>query len=274
MNGMKNGNELWGTPQVSRVANVWAVALVATLISGFFTSGAFADFIGPAITVEARTAEGSVQHTFPILDRLPDRASEKAVFVLTEKFPLVIPGQGVVGEVENLEVELDGDPAVDLIFAVSAGNSDVSFTISSAVVAFAALDNPQAQASAAVTLTDGSTIPVNGADLDVPAGESSLYHATYNGGTSFADLLSSLSISEGSGSASAGTGITVINDSVTSIAASFTFDLTAEDSASGTSRFEVFVPDPDIPEPTTALISMWLIPLVVSSSVRAVRQQA
>ena len=223
-----------------------------------WAAAARGEFFGAIVRVEAATDRGVASWE----ERLPDVVPDKVLFKLQQVVPLVVPGVGVVGRVEDMIVELDGDPVVDLGFVVSAGNSPATFTITSSLVSFPALNSPQAFASAAVTLTDGDPVPVaDGASMGVVAPRTGLYRAEYNGGTTFAELLGSQTLlGPGSISADADSGaIQAIPGLVNSIQSSFSFELSDDDLASGTSRFEVF-----IPEPTTALMVLTFLGATLS----------
>ena len=234
-----------GSPIATSGLRGAAVCLAVLIGSTTLSQDASADFIGPIVTVEATTDRGTARFESPLVVDLPPQASDVARFKLAENRPLIVPGVGVVGEIEDLELFLDGDPVVDLAFAVSAGNFPTTFTITSAMVGFPGITNPIAFASAGVTLTDGDPLPGDGASMGLVAPRTGLYKAEYNGGTTFAELIGAQSLlSAGTTSASADSGVQTISDTVSSIQASFSFQLSADDMASGTSHFEVVIPEP------------------------------
>ena len=153
-------------------------------------------------------------------------------------------GGTVLLYVEYVICQLVEDPAVALNFAVAAGASGADITITSPAVSFGALTDPDAYASAGMTVTDsGSGATVTGQHPGAKA-----YQAAYNG-TPWVNLIDTFSI-PGYGTGVAGdrspaAGWATISDDVSSIAASYKFQLTANSYASGTSRFEV------VPEPAT-----------------------
>jgi hypothetical protein len=110
-------------------------------------------------------------------------------------------------------------------------------------VSFAALADPVGYASAAITVTSDS----DGAVLTGQFSGNTAYQAKYNGSTVFSDLVSSITApvddSVTGRDRSPVAGWAVIPGSVNSIQSEFKFTLSAGDSASGTSRFEV-VPEP------------------------------
>jgi len=198
-----------------------------------------AGFIGNLLTIEA-AADGDVD-TLEIA--LPP-GKGKLHWKIEKKHEFRGKGQGKhLGFLDDMEVDLDGDPAVNLAFVATAGNSGTTFTITSAVVSFPALVNPFAVASAEVTLTDSST---DGAALTPISPRVGMFVALYNfGATDFAQLLGPQSLSSGGTlTASEGTGIQTIAGSVSDIQALFRFYLSANDSVTGHGHFEVAIPEP------------------------------
>lgn len=228
----------------------WVALVVLFTLSSFalLGSSATAGFIGPMVTIRATSDEGASTASW----NLPTGSSEDGEIVMLDlgrSQKMRTSSGAVIAEIEDLIVKLNGDPAVDLNFVVTAGNFDTTFTVTSATVGFDPIMNPTAFASAGVTLTDSSSFPGDGASLDPIAPNTSLYRAVYNGGTQFAELLSSVSLT-GSGTASASglTGSQVIAGPVSQIQGQFSFKVSARDQASGTSRFEV------VPEPGTVVL--------------------
>jgi MYXO-CTERM domain-containing protein len=155
-------------------------------------------------------------------------------------------GQTLLGTLTNITMDLYGDPQVVLNFTAQAGVANTKFIFTSALVSFAALTNPTATASAGVTVTDNN---FNGALLSGQQSDGASYWANYNGpvpgGTNYASFLPTVSATalQGSNSGSASQGPTVLGGSVSDMSAQFAFSLSAFDSASGTSNFEI-VPTP------------------------------
>jgi hypothetical protein len=151
--------------------------------------------------------------------------------------------QKVIGAIDNLSIRLDGDPAVSITFAATAGAFGTTFTINSATVSFPAITNPPASADAEVTLTDTST---NGATLTLVGTNAGAFLPNYNGGTLFASLIGAQSLaSGGSVTVAEGTGPQTIAGAVSSIQGRFQFTLSAADTLSGEGNFIV------VPEPAT-----------------------
>lgn len=146
----------------------------------------------------------------------------------------------------------DEDPRISLHFSVTAGSSPTTFTISSSVVSFAPIANPEAVASSSLTLTDTNG---NGASLTGLEGGGKSFRAIYNGGVTWVRLNSSFSDSVPYDGQIVSdrypiSGFQIISDTLTSIESEYKFTLSAFDEASGTSTFNV---QPIIPEPITVL---------------------
>lgn len=160
------------------------------------------------------------------------------------------------GAITCLKLTMDSDPEVGIEFGVRAGSTLTTFDILSDIVLFDALVNPQAYASAGVTLTDRPT--VSGAAITGLFDQGKTHQARYNSSSVFANLVSGFGIPSGTLTASEEKGnefsMITIGDTLTSIESEFHFTLSARDSASGTSNFVV------IPEPTTiALLGLGVL---------------
>jgi hypothetical protein len=157
----------------------------------------------------------------------------------------LMAGDVRLATVKRLEIQSDLEPFVNLNFAVQAGAADTSFDINSAVVSFSPLTNPQAYASAGVTLTSDS----GGATITGLLGDGRTYQARYNTSSVFSNLVNGFSVAgnltDTRSDRQPASGFDTISGSVSSIQSEFKFILSAEDQASGTSRFEV------TPEPAT-----------------------
>ncbi len=151
-----------------------------------------------------------------------------------------------LGTVDVLTLSLDRDPSVSLAFALTAGGSDVTFTITSPVLGFAAISDPDAYASAAMTVTDRN---LNGASLTGTFGADKAYQALYNAGDVFGELLDPLVAPLGGPMSGyerlpgLAPNWQTIPGSVSAIQAQVGLTLSAGDIASGTTTFQV-VPEP------------------------------
>ena len=154
-----------------------------------------------------------------------------------------------VGTLKQLTVTSNADPYVNLFFSYENNTALTETVTFSNTLAFSPLVNPNAYATAGITLTSDS----NGATAAglFPGGKT--YEATYNGGgTIFADLVTGFGIGGGTTGTQSErfplSGTTPIAGTVSDITSTFNFTLTDGDQASGTSRFEV---TPGVPEPLT-----------------------
>ncbi len=171
-----------------------------------------------------------------------DIVTGNSVWVLNQKVSILD------GSIDSLKLTVNADPEVGIEFGVRAGSSTTTFDILSTdtdVVTFDPLVNPTAYASAGITLTDRATA---GATITGLFDGGKTHQARYNGSIVFANLVEGFSIGSGTLTASEAkplSGSQIINSTLTSIESEFYFTLSARDSASGTSTFEV------APEPAT-----------------------
>jgi hypothetical protein len=172
---------------------------------------------------------------------------------VTTRFDFVTSEQSLLGGssvLESLALIINGDPEVGIVFGLRAGSSATTYSILSDVVVFDQIVNPQAYASAGVTLTDRPT--AEGASIAGKFDGGKTHQARYNGTSVFANLVSGFSITSGTLTNNENKGTPafpeMILDTVSSIESEFWFTLSARDSASGTSTFVV------IPEPATVCL--------------------
>jgi hypothetical protein len=186
--------------------------------------------------------------------------------------PLTLSGaNGLIATIDSLGLGIDGDPGVSNNFNVTAGGITTTFTITSATVSFTAISSPAAYASAGITLTDTDG---NGATLVGLQSGAKAYEAVYNGATPWADLVSGI-VAPAEWTVVAmerrpGAGRETIPALVSSIHSQFKFSVTANDQASGTSRFDVIEP---IPEPGTVMLigtgALMMLGVVIRRRMRA-----
>jgi hypothetical protein len=187
------------------------------------------------VTCTTDTATATEEFTIPCAGDVIDWVMDDPVEVRDDYDVLL-------GTITQLELASDEEPFVNLFFAVQAGASDTTFDVLSPLISFSALSDPPAYASAGVTLTsdsDGATITgLFGGDT---------YEARYNGTSVYDDLVAGFNIPGDqtltSSERSPVSGYSTITGTVSNIQSEFYFTLSAEDQASGTSRFEV-VPEP------------------------------
>jgi hypothetical protein len=151
--------------------------------------------------------------------------------------------------VDLLSITGDTDPFVALAFAVTAGAVPTNFSIFSGNLAITPINNGLAFASAGITVTDLDSSPLGATVTGLFPGTKS-YQARYNaGGFVFANLVSPVTAPTddtaiGTQRHPSPTGRVVVPGLTTDIESEFHFTLTANDSASGTSRFDIIVPEP------------------------------
>jgi hypothetical protein len=150
----------------------------------------------------------------------------------------------VLARIKSVECEVIDDPAVKLSFVVTGGDVDAVVTFPSLTVAVPSYVNPQASASAGITLTsNGGLAKATGQFTGVKS-----YRAIYNGSTDWVYLVDEVQANDTTATLSERhplTGTLMIPATITSISSEFKFNLTAGAEAGGTSRFEV------TPEPAT-----------------------
>jgi hypothetical protein len=224
----------------------------------------FAGALGAlAMLVAASTARADTIVTIDVSAGAHSNSWSQNVVIATDPFTWTLPSSveiystsapfPLLATINTLNLTLEVDPQVLLGFFVTAGAVDTNFTISSGVVNFPTLTNPESFASAGVTVTDANS---NGASITGAFPGSKIYEAQYNNaGSVFADLVSTVSIVPpqfiGVGSEQFPLiGTTPIAGSVFNIQSQFSFTLTAGDLASGTSQFTV------IPEPSTVVLAL------------------
>ena len=157
--------------------------------------------------------------------------------------------------IDSLIMGLDGDPAINLNFAVSGGNSGATFHIVSTELAFPTLTNCVGIASAGVTVTD-YLLMQDGATANGLFG-GKFYEARYNASSIYGDLVSGpVVIPAGGGTQTVSENGTLQNlGTVSSMQSEFFFDVTAKDQVSGTSSYAIAgIPVPE-PSGIIALIS-------------------
>ena len=224
---------------------------ICTLICLCGASIGQADTVAPSIVIEAANASGGGQYVFT-----PDDASYYSdtrvwEWELTEPLQIRDPmTQSLVATVESASYLLVDSAQVNLSFSVAAGSTDTLFQITSALMPVDPPISPaQGAASAAFTVTD---FDGDGATLtgSAGAGGDKAYLAHYNGfvpaGTAFAELISDVTATAWATGDSfenfPAVGYAPIADPVTDISAMVSFELSANDLASGTTDF-VIVPE-------------------------------
>jgi hypothetical protein len=223
-----------------------SASLLLALVLSLNASTALAGVIGPnfiSVTATNAAGTGAVNIPVPPEFRFPDDGI--ATVTLPEPQTIRNAGGTALATLDSLTLTMIEDPSVSVAFAVTAFSSDTTFSLTTATLAFPAILNPNAVASASATLTDNNG---NGATLTGLQTGARQFRATYNGSTDWAFLVNSLAAPAfgsvaGTGERPIGGGFEVIPGSVGSISAQYNFTLSANDSASGTGQFTV-VPEP------------------------------
>jgi hypothetical protein len=134
--------------------------VVHLLLAGIFCTAAYEGtalgaLIGRAIHIEAVSGDVSATIDFAF----PSSPSDPFTWSTTTPIEIVSSENptDVLGRINELSVTYVEDPQVQLNFAVTAGMSATTFTISSATLNFPSIVSPQAFATAALTLTDGDS---------------------------------------------------------------------------------------------------------------------
>lgn len=183
---------------------------------------------------------------------------------LTTPVTLTASDGTVLGVIQSLNCSMIGDPVLTLNFAVQSVGS-ANFFFDTGEFFFPQIAQPVAFATAAATLTAGS----NGGTLTGAFTGGNAYEATYNSGTVFADLDSTFNSPANTSTTEServpGVDFAAIGVPVSSMRAQWSFNLTDDDGASGTSRYEI-QPVPDAG--TLSLALSGAIPLLGGLAIR------
>lgn len=238
--------------------NLWikspqAILAIAGVASMALAGVAQAGISDPGLTLTATNAQGTGTLTVPLANGSVLPGGGWQWILAGPPINLTNPGNVVIGTLNQGTITMsDTGVLVASSFAVTAGTSDTTFQLNSALVTFSALLNPQARASAGLTVTDNTG---NGASVTGNRPGGSVFSAQYNGlapaGTAFANLIAGpLTEPNAFGSESASQSFpaapgafTTVAGAVTSVSSMWDFTVTANDQASGTSVF-VLVPTP------------------------------
>jgi|GEM_PF-1266927 len=225
-------------------------------------AGAYADL--PEVVFEITAELDPVSVTIPVLGEWFDYNECTDTWTWATDGPQDFMANDLyLGTLSQFSAEIVGDPEINLNFAVQAGPAATTFHIASAVLDdFDPISNAQGYAHASYTLTD---FDGNQADLTGIGDTGGAYLAQYNGWAGAPMGPTGTTFAEGIESMHAGfietvdqdfdhpeSGFVPIGDTVESMSALVSFELSAEDLASGTSNFVI------IPEPA-ALVSLALI---------------
>jgi hypothetical protein len=226
----------------------FVTAALAGAVGLGLASPALADISDIVLRIEATNEMGTAVYEGHLSDGTFYDGGE---YVWESRTPIMMLNQQgqVIATFNNARVRCVEDPVVQLNFSVAAGNLATTFTITSPLLSFPAIDPASGRATAGVTVTDTNG---DGASL-TPDTQPGLYTSRYNGavpgGTLFADLLGAPVTAAAFDSASAsesfpgGGAFSAIAGPVSDMSARYRFSLTANDEASGTSSYEI-IPGP------------------------------
>ncbi len=235
---------------------------LAFLALGLVAGAARADL--PEVVFEITARAGSVSATIPILADwgVYDPESQTWSFELPDGLKFM-GGSGqdtCLGTLSELGITVVEDPQINLNFAAQAGSSDTEFFIASSLLTFTTIDDPYARASLALTLTD------NNFDGAMMAGS---YLGQYNGwagnpqgpdGETLFEFFFDLAAGPGETATEVfnwpESGWAPIPEPAESMSVLINFELSAWDSASGTSTL-VIIPEP----PALALLGLTTLAL-------------
>lgn len=226
---------------------------VAGVIAGMVVGAANAGITDPGLSFSATNLQGTGSVSIALAQGSPLPGGGWQWALVGAPVPILGPGNVVLGTINQGTATLDDTGrVVATSFAVTAGNSNTNFTVTSALVSFPSLLNPLGRTSAGLTVTDNTG---NGASVSGNLLGGSVFTSRYNGqapaGSLFANLIAGPLVEPtgfGSESASASFpgapgAFAPIAGSVSSMSTMWDFTVTQNDQASGTSVF-VLVPSP------------------------------
>ncbi len=218
---------------------VFAIAVAAATVASAAYAGPGVDgyLSGPLLSITAVAAGKTAQWQLSP-EQFPGLVNGKGSWRAADRIELKANGD-LIASLDSINVFYDVDPAVQLNFSVTAGNTVTTFTFSSSLVVFTPLVNPPATATAAVTVTDNTG---NGATLTGLLSGGKVYRADTDLGN-YAFLVNGVSAGMFQSNTASESVASVISGTVSSISSQFSFTLTPFDGASGTSSF-VVVPEP------------------------------
>jgi hypothetical protein len=225
-----------------RFAQCIRAALIPIIILGIGVASSQAGISNVVFSIDATNSDGTAHYEAVLADGGYD---PNGVFnwTLGSDVQLTDGGGDVIATLDSAYVQIKGDPFISMGFAVHAGSTDTTFTISSALVTFGPFTDPNAAASAGMTVTDETG---NGGVLDGIFGDGNAFRALYNGASIFGSYIpgvtelgafGSESTSDGSG------GLIPLLGSIASMQSTYNFELTARDQGSSTSIY-VIIPEP------------------------------
>ncbi len=235
----------------TRLATRIGMSGLALLCTLAFAANVQADL--PDVVFEITADAGPISVTIPIMSEWGDYdpATQTWTWSLSDSMNFEYEDGTILGTLSQFDVMIREDPEVNLNFAVQSGQSATHFHIASELLTFAPITNPTGTASAAMTISDQDG---TGAQLVGAGPNGGAYLAQYNGwagdpvngpsGTTFHEGIQAINADPWlSADDSTNQDWTPISETVDSMSALISFDLSANDLASGTSHFEI-VPEP------------------------------
>lgn len=237
-------------------------SLTALALMGAAAMPVSADLSGVAFQIEATNENGSGVWSVGLDQLSYDEESNTWSWSQGSSVDILGDDEEVIATLQNANVYIQGDPSINLGFAVQAGGTDTTFTITTALLSFGTINNADGQAGAGFTITD---VDRNGAVFTAGNGTGDAYLAQYNGvvptGTDFTRLIGDFSSAAGKSASSSDndpvSGYRPVGGNVSDMSARVQFTLSANDLASGTNSYEI------IPEPSAlALLALGALSLL------------
>jgi len=215
-------------------------------------SMAVADVSDPYLRIEASSSLGTA-----VLDVASSEASydpETHTWSWSDSGVQMWDGANLIASWDSITLNYQQDPVIFLNFVTMAGGAPTTVTITSGLLSFPALNNPDGVASAGFTLTDSDTSGSANLNGNTGTGADLAFLTHYNGfvpsGTTFAEAIDEIIVNQAgnSNSENFNTGFVPIAGPVSDMSMQISFALSANDSASGTSVFAI------VPEPAGVLL--------------------
>jgi len=232
------------------------VSLLAMGALAFAAGVAHADISDPGLIIEASNANGSgTYQVFLSNGTWSTNSRGDSVWSWTspaEGYDIFDDNFNLVSHIDFMQCEMVSDPQVTVNFSVNSTSLVTNFAITTGLLTLPSgiTSGAIGRATAGVTITDNDG---DGATLTGGFGGGTAYRANYNGtipvGSIFDTLLAGPLVAAPDDSAtmsddsSGYPGYIPIAGAVNSLQAKFSFQLSANDSASGTSFYEV-IPSP------------------------------
>ncbi len=228
------------------------IALTVGAIALAGASSAWGDIGDPVLVYEASNAMGSGSFIVNQADGAWD--GDRWFWMAFEPIEIYTDSGDLIVTMTQGSAFFEMAPVIGLGFAVFAEDFDTTFTITSTTLTFDTIFNAQGRTSGGMTLTEsnGDTASITG----LQAG-GTMFRADFNSGSTFANLLTGpFTTGDAFGTISTtdeypdGGAFAAMGD-VSDMSVEWSFELSANDQASGTSVFVV------IPAPSSlALISL------------------